>query len=211
MKRFLSVALAVLMAAAVAPAASAGKKPVKTTMYMHGNYPVGEGFELVGNLADSTTMTLDAVEPAVGAPKSMAWFQPGNDQCTGNPLFPSWSGRMAGTINGDLKMIVNTVGAPSTVTARVWVDVPFSSCTSAAAGVDAFVPANAEQVVDIPAGANEVAIIFKKLKLKVTNNIIVELHQTSPTNQGRVLYDSPEFASRLEFNCVPASGKTCTL
>jgi hypothetical protein len=26
----------------------------------------------------------------------------------------------------------------------------------------------------------------------------------------RILYDTPEFASSLEFSCIPASGKSCT-
>ena len=57
--------------------------------------------------------------------------------------------------------------------------------------------------------ANEIEIVFKKFKAKATFNMIVELHQTSPTSQGRVLYDSSDFPTRVEFNCIPQSGKAC--
>jgi hypothetical protein len=210
-KLFVIGLLVGLVTASVAmPAHARGQKPVKTTLYLHGNYPVEDGFEVINFVSGGTPMAMNPTEPAAGAPKSMAFYGPGNDQCVGNPFFPSWQGPLAGTITGDLKVIVNTVAAPSKVTARVWVDVPYGSCTSAAAGAEAFVPPVAEQIVDIPPGANEVEIVFKKLKLKVMSSMVVELHATSPAAQGRVMFDSPEFLSRLEFSCTPSSGKACT-
>ena len=206
----LGLVCALFVPSVAAPASAGRAKPVKTTLFMHGNYPVGEGMELTGFLVDGTYPKLDTTEPSAGPPKSQAYFAFGNDECVGNPLFPSWEGKLAGTITGDLKLLVNTVAAPSTMIARVWVDAPYMACTSAAAGTDAFVKPNLEQEVEVPAGANELEIVFKKVKLPVVGNIVVEFHQTSPRNMGRVVYDSPEFPSRVEFKCIPASGsKTC--
>ena len=211
MKKLLVLALVggLMASALVSPAGAAKPKPVKTTLYMHGNNPVGES-EFVTFVANSTIMTMDANAPATGAPKSQSYFFSGNEDCAGNPLFPSWDGKMAGTIVGDLKLYANTLAAPSQATVRIWVDIPYSSCTSSTAGTDAFQPPVAEQVIDIPEGLNEVEVVFEKLKLPVAANIVVEIHQSSPANQGRVLYDSAEFPTRIEFDCIPPKGaKTC--
>lgn len=213
MKRTLAVLLGLgaLMGSLVSPAAAGKAKPVDTTLYMHGNMPVGDGLEFVNGVANSTNMMMDANEPATGAPKSQSYsFPAGNEDCAGNDLFPSWSGSVSGKLAGDVTMMANFVGAPSTVTARIWIDVPFGSCTSSTAGVSDFQPPVAEVEVTVPAGANEVEIVFPGLKgKKVLSGIVVELHTTDPANQGRVLYDSPEFPTRVEFKCVPASGTSC--
>lgn len=216
MKKLIVSILTIGMVASVAVSpALAGKKkksakPVATTMYLHGNAPVGDGVAFVQNIESDAVMTMDGNEPSESYPKSMSYSLPiGNSQCTGNPLFPSWEGRVAGRVKGDVKLIANFLAAPGTVTARLWVDTPFSSCTSSAAGTDAFVPPIGEVVVTVPPGQNEVEIVFEDIDAVATFNMIVELHQNSPTSQGRVLFDSPSFASRVEFPCIPASGKSC--
>lgn len=215
MKKVLAIGLVMgLLGTALAVPASAGKKPkpVKTTLYMHGDLPVGDMAEWIEGISGGAHNKMDTTEPASGPPKSHSYSLPiGNSQCTGNELFPSWEGQVAGTIVGDLKLYANTLALPSTVIARVWVDVPFGSCTSSTAGVSDFVDPLAEQEVQVPAGSNEIEIVFKKLKAVATYNMIIELHQNTPTNQGRVLYDSADFPTRVEFSCIPAKGsKTCS-
>ena len=213
MKKALVLALTVgLVAGAMSVPAVAKKKakPVATTFFLHGNMPVGDGLETASNLTDGTIMRMDGNEPTEAYPKSMSYSLPvGNAACTGNPLFPSWEGRLAGKIVGDVKFMANFASAPGTAIARIWTDVPFSSCTSGTAGTEAFVDPLAEVEVEVPPGQNEVEIVFEDINVKVLSNMIVELHQSAPTSQGRVLYDSPDFASRVEFRCVPASGKSC--
>ena len=216
MKKTLIVALSLtLIAGALAmPAAAKKKKKAKavaTTLYLHGNYPVGEGAEFAGSIAETTHMKMDSTEPTDPAPKSMTYSFPlGNDQCTGNTLFPSWEGNVSGKITGDVTWIANFASAPGTATARLWLDIPFQSCTSGTAGVTAFVEPLSSVDVAIPAGQNEVEIVFEDIDVSVLSNMIVEIHQTSPASQGRILYDSPAAASRLEFNCIPTSGQSCT-
>jgi len=219
MKKAIAVALALgLMAGALAAPAQAGKKkkkakPVKTTLYMHGDLPVGDMAEWIEGASGGTHNKMDTTEPAAGPPKSHSYtlFGAGNTQCTGNELFPSWEGQIAGTIVGDLKLYANMLAPPSKVIARVWVDVPFGSCTSEVAGVENFVDPIAEVEVEVPAGANELEIVFEKLKVPAQMNLIVQLHQQDePQNQGRVLYDSADFPTRVEFNCIPPKGaKAC--
>ena len=206
------LSLGLVAGALVAPAAAGKARPVATTLYMHGHMPVGDGLEFVNGVQNSTNMMMDPIEPAAGAPKSMSFSLPvGNEQCAGNDLFPSWSADVTGKLASDVTMKAHFVAVPSTVTARIWLDVPFGSCTSATAGVANFRDPVAEVEVDVPAGANEVEIVFPGLKGKKVGAImVVELHTNSARNQGRVLYDSADFPTRLEFTCVPAKGsKAC--
>ncbi len=191
--------------AVVAPAGAGKAKPVKTTLYLHGNAPVGEGAEGAMNIAEDATMKLDTTKPSDPLPKSYNFNNPvGNDKCSGNStFFPTWTGDLAGTIVGDVKWTAYFASPPSQVIARIWTDTPISSCN------ESFVPPAKEVVVDIPAGNNAVEIVFPKLKLKAGNNIMVELLQRGLSKQGRVLYDGARFESALSFSCIPAKGKTC--
>lgn len=218
MKRYLVIAVVLgLVAGSLAGPATAAKKkkkaakPVATTMYMHGENPLGEldGVQWFNDGAGSrSTMTLDGEEPS-GSTKSMNFFAPVlNDQCTGLPLaFPTFDGDMVGTIKGDAKMFLNFASAPGEIVARIWADVPVFSCN------DGYIEPDSEVLVDVPAGSNEVEVVFEDLDLKVNAWVLVEVLALSGTDYrgqvGRLLYDSPDAPSRLEFKCIPASGTSC--
>ncbi len=194
----------------VAPA-SAGKKkkvkPVATTLYFHGPKPLGEadGAEWLTSLGGPPLTTLTPAEPVDAFPKSQALGNPAlNTQCTGLPTgFPTFQGPLTGTILGDAKITASFISPPGTVTARIWVDVPNFSCN------DGYVEPASEVVVDVPPGQSEVEIVFEQLNLTANHWVLVELLGSGATYPGRLLYDSPDAATRLEFNCVPASGKSC--
>ena len=218
MKKTVVLALVLgLIAASLSAPAVAGKKkkkkkPVETTLHLHGNAPLGDMAEFAVFAAEGTKMVMDATDPSDPAPKSFSYsFPAGNAECTGNPLFPSWEGSgITGKIVGDVKLIGHFLSPGTTATARLWVDVPFSSCTSSNTGATAFVEPTSSVDVEVPAGHNEVEIVFENVNIPITFNMIVELHQTSPAEPGRILYDSPDFDSRVVFSCVPAKGKSCT-
>lgn len=212
MKKLLATSLIIgLLGSALALPATAGKKakPVKTTLYMHGTYPVGDGTELVNFAETMKPMQMDTTEPAGPAPKSMGYWGFVNEQCAGNPFWPSWEGRLAGTIVGDVKVYINALAAPSTVKLRLWMDLPYSSCNASATGAADFKEPQLEQDVEVPPGLNEVEVVFEKVRIPVGYNIVAQIHSTAPNSQGRVLYDSPDFATRIEFDCIPKSGKAC--
>ena len=192
-------------------AAAAKRKPVVTTLYMHGEFPVADMTQWLNGVSGTPHRMMDTTEPAAGAPDSQSFsFAAGNLECAGNDLFPSWEGKVTGKLASDLTLTANFLSAPTSVTARVWIDVPFGSCTSSNTGSTDFQPPVAEVTVDVPAGSNAVEIELDGLKgKKVAYSIIVQLHQTSPAEQGRVLYDSADYSTRVEFSCIPASGTSC--
>lgn len=217
MKKALTVALSLcLVAGALSLPAAAKKKkakPVATTLYAHGPSPLGEvdgaaWFSELG--AGKPPLTLDGTEPAAGTPKSQNFFSPAlNDQCTGLPVaFPTFQGDLVGTIVGDATLTAHFVSAPSKILARIWTDVPNFSCN------DAYVAPASEVEVDVPAGQSEVEIVFPGLKQTATSWVLVEILAPSGADYkgqvGRLLYDSATAATRLEFNCIPASGSSCT-
>jgi hypothetical protein len=206
MRRLVGVlALLTLIAATMSPALAKGKA-VKTTLYMHGVYQLGEldGADWIANSTPPMQMT--AAEPDGQAPRSMFTGNPAlNKQCTGLPTgFPTWEAiGVAGKIVGDAKLTMNFVSPPANVTARLWVDTPMFSCN------EAYVEPTVEVLVPVPAGQNAVEIVFPKLNIAAKYNMIVEILGTGGGQAGRVLYDSPDAASALEFTCIPASGKAC--
>lgn len=217
MKRAIAVALALglLGSSFVVPASAKKAKPVKTTLYMHGQTPSGEvdGVQWFADGAGfQSPLTLDTTEPSDPMPKSMNYFNPAlNDQCTGLPLgFPTFTGTLAGTIVGDAKMTLHFASAPAAIKARIWTDIaPFSACN------ENYIEPASEVDVDVPAGQNAVEVTFPKLKLKAANSIMIEILALSGSDYrgqvGRLLYDSTAAPTSITFNCIPAAGaKTCS-
>lgn len=213
----LVLAAVVVGGALSASPAQAGKKkakPVATKLYLHGQAPFGEvdGAQWAADgFAAQSPMTLTAEEPAAGPPKSMNYFNPAlNDQCTGLPLgFPTFTGELSGTIVGDAKLTAHFASVPAKVTARLWADIgAFVGCN------EGYIEPASEVVVDVPGGHSEVEIVFKGLKLPAQASIMLEILVPSGTDSGgsvgRLLYDSTDMASVLEFKCIPASGTSCT-
>lgn len=204
MKRIFGLIAAAALIATIQPA-QAAKKPVKTTLYLHGNHQFGD-IDGVDHFANGMPpMSMDGKEPSAGHAKSMRNGTPGlNTKCTGLPLgFPTWQGNFSGTIVGDAKLKLHFVSPPTRVTARLWTDTPVFSCN------DAYIEPASEVIVEVPAGHNEIEVVFPKLKLKGAANIMIELLGTGAGSQGRVFYDSADMASNLSFNCIPAKGSSC--
>ena len=110
MRKFMIGALAVgLVAGALALPATAGKaKPQAITFYLHGPYALGEvdHAETAANTAQGVPdgfQTMDTTEPADPAPDSMGltnYVRGPNRNCSGNALFPTWTGKLVGKDQG---------------------------------------------------------------------------------------------------------------
>lgn len=203
------LALTIGLIASVAVASSAGPrrkaKPVKTSLYLHGEAPLGDIDGAVWFVEDRVPQ-MTPEEPEGSVPKSWRLGTTGlNTNCTGLPIgFPTWVGKVNGTIVGKPKLVAHFVAPPTRVTARIWADVPVFTCN------EAYVQPASEVVVDVPPGHSEVEIVFDRLRLRVGSQVMIELLSGGSGQQGRILYDTPDLASVLEFKCIPARGKSCT-
>lgn len=212
MKRFLTLLLVVgLVASALAlPAAAKKAKPVKTTLYFHGHSPVGEPDGLDGALAGAVTgtgyATMDTTEPSGPAPKSMtvvSYVGGPNTTCAGSFLSPVWIGKMSGTVVGNVKVTFDAISTPTgKVDVQLYPDLGSFGC-------DLTAPAQVR--VDLPSGPGQVEAVIKGVKLPVVGSLMVQITPViSSPFLSRVLYDSPEFPSKIEFSCIPAAAaKSC--
>lgn len=218
--------LTVLAGLLLAPlSASAGKKakPVPTKLFFHGDTVIGENDSIA--VVNDVFLSMDSTEPSGAEPKSkqiVNGIVTPNTQCAGNNLFPVWSGPLAGTVKGDVKVTFSAVGTPGPVSVRIWPDVSSLLCTSAASGSADYPEPAGEVVVDLPPGEGTVEAVMKGVNFKAIGSLMVQISPVVavdiPDPGGavltpfisRVLYDTPDFASSVEFSCIPAKGKTCT-
>jgi hypothetical protein len=214
-----AVALAAtLVVASLAADAGAKKraKPVNTKLYLHGTSPADE---MDYGAVATAYPTMDPKKPA-GPPKSKQitnYVAGPNDQCAGNNFFPVWVGETKGTVVGKMKLTFTAVSTPGQVDVRVWPDVASALCTSELAGTNDYPKPAAEVRVDLPPGGGTVKAVTKKVRFRATQSLMVQITPTTGPSPdllnpfvARVVYDSPEFASSLQFKCIPARGRSCT-
>jgi hypothetical protein len=227
MKRSLIIFLVLgLIAGLMSGGATAAKrkkkkaKPVKTVLYFHGNEVVGES-ESMGAVADNP-LPMTPAKPSGAEPKSKQITNgvvTPNGQCANNNLFPNWSGKVSGTVTGDVKVTFNAVSSPGNVLVRVWPDILALMCTSDLGGSTDYPKPAGEAVVALPNGTGEVTAVLKNVKAKAIGSLLVQISPVSmetpagrdvfPPSFARALYDTPDLDSRIEFMCIPAKGKKC--
>lgn len=214
MKKIIAAAavLGLVVGALGVPASAAKKKPKPTpiTMFFHGAEPIGE-IDMANNLAaGGTVMAMDTEEPTGSPSKSFPFndfIATPNEKCSGSPLFPSWSGNLAGRVTGDIKVVFNTIASAGTVDVELFADAGPLSCN------DTYIPPAAEVTVDLPPGSGTVEAVIEGVDFVLLRNLVIMIN---PKNldvpaAGRVLYDSGSDASRVELMCTPAAGAaSCT-
>jgi len=215
MRRIVSMLLIFgLMFGAVASAEAKkkkSKKPVPLTYYFHGTETVGE-IDLASNFG-AGYLKMDSTEPTEPAPRSRPFTiwtgdpQMWND-CAGNYLMPVWTGPLSGKVVGDMKVTLHTLSAPKTVTIQVWPDLAAMACASNDLAEGDYPTPAAETTIDLPPGPGESEIVLKNVKFDASSMLMLQVVPHGPV-PGRVLYDSPDFASKIEFKCIPKSGKSC--
>jgi hypothetical protein len=207
------VSIVALVGAALdAPVAAGRRKPVKTTLYMHGNEIIGEA---ENQIVSGYFLPMTAKKPTGSEPKSYGLYNAvatPNTNCAGNPFFPNWSGKLAGTVTGKMTVTFYYAGTPGNVDIRVWPDILATACN------DAYVKESGKGRVMAVPGVNKV--VLKKVKLKAIGSMLLQISPVNllteigpavvPPATGRVLYDSTSFATKVTFMCTPKRGKKCT-
>ena len=210
MKRILAFVAVVGLIFGAVSVAEAGKKkpkPVKSTLYLHGNETVGE-VDTVNGFA-AYYLKMDTTKPGGDPPKSkqLSWWKgpPFND-CAGSYLAPVWQGEVAGRVVGDVKVTLFAAGAPTDVFVQLWPDVMTQTCGSNDLGEGEY-PQPVEASTTLAPGEN--TFVIEDVNIKTRGFLTLQVTGGGPT-AGRVLYDSTDYASRVEFKCIPAKGKSCT-
>jgi hypothetical protein len=195
-----------------APGGASASPAVPTTLYMHGSAVVGEqdGAAWLASAFTDSALTLSATKPT-GDSKSMSYAGMVNDVCTGVPFYPTFVGKLNGTIAGSVTLTLNSVAAPGTFTARVWTDTDIFQCNAD------YVPPAAEVSFDLPAGQSTVKVVLPIAGRKDRDaSSMISVMVFAPTvpgyrgQVGRLMYDGATAASSVVFTCTPRAGrKTC--
>lgn len=122
-----------------------------------------------------------------------------NTQCTGNNLFPTWSGYIGdGTIASDATLTLDVTGAlGGTVNVAVWADVTGQNCNEAYIQPDALTTA----ALPVGNGTLEVTVPLEGIDPDFSLLLMVYPDTADPTAQGRVHYD--DGVATLTFTCQP--------
>lgn len=204
------VVLALVVGAMSVPATAAKKKkkkavPAPVTLFFHGTEPLGE-VDMANNIAaGGTLLPMDITEPTGTPSKSFPILDlvaTPNEACSGSPLFPSWTGNLAGRVTGDVKVIFNTIGSAGTVDVELFADAGPLACN------ETYIEPAAEVTVDLPPGTGTVEAVIKGVDFALLRNLVVMIN---PKNldapaAGRILYDSAADPSRVELVCTPSGG-----
>ena len=220
MRRMITTILAgaLVLGAFAAPMAEArkkkAKKPVATTLYLHGLSEADE----VNAFTGDNFLNMDATKPASGQPKSMFvtnYVVGPNTACSGNQLVPTWQGRIAGSVKGDLTVKLHTIATPN---AKIRIELfpdGNGGCNSDL-GNTGYQPPVAAKDIDVPAGPGSIEAKFSGISFKAAGNLTMMVTMAPGVTgivadpvQVRLLYDSAEYPSAVSFKCMP-KGKTCT-
>jgi hypothetical protein len=213
MKRIVAIVAVFGLLFGAVTAAEAGKKkkkPVKSTLYFHGTETVGD-VDAVNNFGVAYNK-MDTKKPAGDVPKSRSFAiwagqpQAWND-CAGNYLTPVWQGAVSGRVVGTMKVTLHTAAAPRPVHIQIWPDVMSMTCASNDLSEGEYPQPAAAATVTLAPG--ETTAVIKNVNFKARGFMTLQVLPEGP-NPGRILYDAPDFASRVQFTCIPAKGKTCT-
>ena len=211
MKRTLVLAMiACLVAGSVTTAEARKAKPVKTTFYLHGTETVGE-VDLASNFGVAYNK-LDTTEPDGAAPKSItppAWSGPPWNDCAGSYILPVWSGSLVGRVVGDMKVTLHVAAAPRPITVQIWPDLMTQTCASNDVSQGQYPEPAAQATVTVPPGASAVEFVLEDLNFKALGALTMQIRPEGGPFPGRILYDAADFASSIEFSCIPAKGKSC--
>ncbi|MEA2452671.1 MAG: hypothetical protein QOG04_1381 [Actinomycetota bacterium] len=210
MKRLVVLAMIVgLMAGSLVHAEAKAPKPTKVTMYLHGTEMLGEVD--MGNNFGAAYNKMDTTKPDGAAPKSWglsAWRgTPWND-CAGMFILPVWTSGLTGTVKGDIKISLYSINGPRAVEVQIWADVGSQACASNDTSTGTYPEPTVSTVVDLAPGAGLTEATIEDVNFKAHGIVMLQLRPTGP-NPGRLLYDAADYASSIQFTCIPSSGRSC--
>ena len=201
------MAPAVISSAMLVPAQARKQASVPTTLYLHGETPSGEVDSAPGLIDLTSFMVMDPTAPKGSEPRSKGYVW-SNTRCGGNRLHPVWVGKLSGKIVGDIKLTFTSASAPQSIDVRIWPDLYAQACNA-----EYRAPA-ADATFEVPAGQGVVEVTVPTKGFAVSSGLMVQLSPTPVGTDtpgfGRVFYDSVGADSRLEFDCVPRKGGSCT-
>lgn len=207
-KLIMLAVLSALVAGMVALPAEAAKKkkppkPVLTTLYLDGESTFGEEEQapVISGKYLKLAAEAGAGEKSMGIPNYVGGP---NTNCAGNSLMPVFTGPLAGTVVGEMKVTFDAGATPAQkVEVRVWPDLAAQACN------EAYLPPAGSVIVDLPVGRGTVEATIENLNFTAVGGLMIQITPVigAPPGYGRAFYGTD--ASKIEFSCTPSSGSSC--
>jgi hypothetical protein len=211
-----TLALAVVFSALTVTAVSAtaapkakGPKPVTVVHHFHGDQPTGE-VHYVNALNTPGFQVMDTTAPTGASAKSAGvtnYTGGPNTDCSGNELFPVWSGAINGAPVGDVTvdLVLQGVVGGGQVEVKVFADIFEGGCNELA------VPALGGTTITLASGQTSAKAVIKGInkKAKAYSSLLVQVSPVplQPPFIARVAYDAASADSKMTFTCIPKAGK----
>ena len=209
MKRAIVAIMALSLLVGNVVSAQAAKKPTSVKFFLHGTEMFGE-VDMANNFGSGYNK-MDTTEPDGAAPKSFgisAWESTPWNDCAGMYILPVWTGAVAGKIVGDIKVSLYSVSGPRSVTVQIWPDVATQTCASNDVSEGQYPEPSAQLTVDLAPGVGVTEATIEDVNFKAAGILMLQIRPTDPS-PGRLLYDAADYASSIEFSCIPARGNSC--
>lgn len=203
-KLFVAALVAGLLTANLAAPVEAKKKkvkPVATTLFLEGESTFGEEDQLANGTYLKMQTEEGSGEKSIGVPNYVGGP---NVNCAGNSLVPVFVGSLAGRVIGDMTVTFDAGATPAAkVEVRVWPDVAAQACN------ESYIEPAGAAIVDLPAGQGAVEAVIEDLDFESIGGLMIQITPVigAPPSYGRVFYGTAD--SKVEFSCIPTSGKTC--
>jgi hypothetical protein len=195
-------------------------EPIEYTFHLHGSDTVDETAH--GILDPFAPMDFEAPTETVPKSKQVLNYVVGpNTACSGNNLFPTWTGTIFGTMQGTIEVSIPAVGTGGLLDISVFADSQGLNCNSGA--TQNYIPPMATVRVAAPTGPGTITaslpIDASRARAEFALTVMVSpapgaADLASPTAQARVLYDATGFDATVTVTCLPddepgVEGETC--
>lgn len=124
-------------------------------------------------------------------------------------ILPVWTGLVSGKVVGDLTVTLHTIAPPRPLEVQIYADVVTMACASNDLSEGEYPEPVAAATVTPAGGLQALEVSFEDVNFKVRSTLMLQLRPAGGPYGGRILYDAPDYASSVEFSCIPARGKSC--
>lgn len=179
--------------------------PIEFTFHLHGDEATPISDDDVYATSGNQVMDTTAPSGDFQSRQLLNYVGGPNTACSDNALFPTWVGYVGkGSVVGNATLEIDVVGSTGgPIDVRIWTDTG-GGCN------ESNVAPHAVKRTNLPVGQGRLSVELPTngLDPQFEMKVMIVPAATSPTAQGRFLYDGADYQATLSFTCQPDPVKT---